>query len=330
MSFPSLAVIQRTVVFSGVGVEVVLAVLAARMGWSPAWLVAWPLLLAVGYAAVLGGEFFAARRSFTADDPLRPSTGELVRAWWAECTIAPAIFLWSQPFRASRWPDRVSAGPDPKRGLVLVHGFFCNRGFWNRWQTRLALEGRPVIAVQLEPVFGPIERYADAIERAYSSMLEATGKPPVVVGHSMGGIALRAWLARRPEGAAMPHALVTIGSPHGGTLLAERARVANGRQMARSSAWLRKLARREAERPRPPTLCVWGACDNIVFPPRTAVLPGARVMHVPGTPHVRLAFVPAVYDAVIEWADRPELDATDRTNASATAGETLSNVATSA
>ena len=326
---PSVTVLQRAVVLAAVAVELSAAFAIWRYDLSPIWLVGWPALLACGYGLVLAAEFAAAARSFARDDPERPSTPDLVRAWWAECTVAPSIFLWSQPFRAARWPDRLGTAASP-RGVLLVHGFFCNRGFWNRWQSRLSEAGRPVVAVQLEPMFGPIERYVDAIDRGFERLLLATGRAPVVVGHSMGGIALRAWRAQRSPGSTSPHAMVTIGSPHGGTAIADRARVANGRQMALGSPWLADVAARERQQPRVPTLCVWGPCDNIVYPHRTAVLAGSEQLCLRRTPHGRLAFEPAVYDAVIAWADRPDADQTDRTSASAAAGDTLSNAATSA
>ena len=69
-----------------------------------------------------------------------------------------------------------------------------------------------------------------------------TGQAKVVlVGHSMGGLAARAYLARR--GAARVARLITIASPHHGTALAVMGLGANARQMRRGSEFLATLER---------------------------------------------------------------------------------------
>jgi pimeloyl-ACP methyl ester carboxylesterase len=80
------------------------------------------------------------------------------------------------------------------RGVVLVHGFLCNRAFWTPWLAPLRARGHAFVAVTLEPAFGSIDDYAPAIEAAVRRVTEATGQAPLIVGHSMGGLAIRAWL----------------------------------------------------------------------------------------------------------------------------------------
>ena len=67
----------------------------------------------------------------------------------------------------------------------------------------------------------------------------ATAQPPMLVCHSMGGLAARAWL--RDADPARVHRIVTIGTPHRGTWLARFGRTVNGRQMRMGGEWLRKL-----------------------------------------------------------------------------------------
>ena len=217
-----------------------------------------------------------------------------LRAWALESRFWLQVFVWRQPFRSRAIADMPA--PTGRRGVVLVHGFVCNRGFWNPWLSRLRADGIPFVAVNLEPVFGGIDDVVPHMARAVATLTQHTGVPPLVVAHSMGGLAVRAWLRTQRQAGHTPlpvaH-IVTIGSPHHGTVLAHFSQVRNGKQMRPGSAWLRALASSE-----PPDLsthftCVYGHCDNVVMPTSTAVLPGSQALHIEGTPHVALAFHPA-------------------------------------
>jgi triacylglycerol esterase/lipase EstA (alpha/beta hydrolase family) len=112
--------------------------------------------------------------------------------------------------------------------------------------------------------------------------------PPLLVCHSMGGLAARAWL-RASSGYARVHHVVTIGTPHHGTWLARFSRVANGRQMRIGCDWQRQLERDLPPQQRALFTCWYSNCDNIVFPASTATLPGAENRLLRGVAHVRLA-----------------------------------------
>jgi len=61
-------------------------------------------------------------------------------------------------------------------------------------------------------------------------------------------------------------------------------------------AWLATLAAREHVARHGRFTCFYGHCDNIVFPPSTAVLEGARNVHIAGTAHVEMADRPEPWD----------------------------------
>lgn len=231
--------------------------------------------------------------------------GALALAWWHEVVMALTVFVWRQPWRWRAWPDRlanvppagalpaptVGAGP---RGVLLVHGFMCNRGLWNGWHAELSRRAQPVVAVNLEPFRGSIDDYVPIIEHAVAALTAATGRAPLVVAHSMGGLAMRAWLRATPDGARRVAHIVTVGTPHQGTWLARWALATNARQMQLNSPWLRALAARE-----PPDVghlfTCWHSCaDNIVFPLGTAVLPGSQARYLPHVGHVALVDHPQV------------------------------------
>jgi triacylglycerol esterase/lipase EstA (alpha/beta hydrolase family) len=122
---------------------------------------------------------------------------------------------------------------------------------------------------------------------------------PLVVAHSMGGLAVRAWLHASADANAAKH-VITIGTPHRGTWLARFGLTRNGHQMRIDNTWLGELQGREAAIGARFT-CFYSHCDNIVFPPSTATLPGADNRHVPATAHVHLAFQAAVFNEVWCW-----------------------------
>jgi hypothetical protein len=246
------------------------------------------LVILMGYSAFLGAEFVLLRYVGRDDSTPAPTWAELIRAWWGEVLSAPRVFCWRQPFRWNAQPDWIEA--PGRRGVVFVHGFVCNRGFWTPWMMRLRSAGHPFIAVNLEPVFGSIDQYVPNLEEAVQRITQATGVAPILVCHSMGGLAARAWM-RSKGGEARVHHLVTIGTPHRGTWLGRFSHFDNGRQMRLESEWLRAMA---PQAPVANTTCWYSNCDNIVFPPSTATLPGADNRLVRGIAHVHLAFQPQV------------------------------------
>lgn len=281
---------------------IAVAVLFAGSLLSAGW--PWWLALACGAAAInihavaLAAEFALLWRVEPGAGIRRPTATTLVAAWWGEAWTGLQVFCWRQPFRSKAQPNRLDAGASGKRGVVLVHGFACNRGLWNPWMRRLSEFDAPFVAIDLEPVSGPIDVYVQPIDEAVAQMEALTGRPPVIVAHSMGGLAARAWLRdRRAEHRV--HSIVTIGAPHDGTRLARFAVTANVRQMRRSSPWLRALAAGESTQRRALFTCFFGHCDNIVFPASTAMLAGADNRHLPGVAHLHMAFHPAVYTEVL-------------------------------
>jgi pimeloyl-ACP methyl ester carboxylesterase len=282
---------------------ITLSLLAAGGAWL-AWFwsrshevaVAGFAVIVLSYSLFLGLEFIALRFAGAGDPAPRPGWRELAGAWLGETLAAPRVFCWRQPFRWRAVPDRLEPQSGGRRGVVFIHGFVCNRGFWNPWMRELQARGHCFAAVNLEPVFGSIEDYVPIIDAAVTRIAQATGEAPVLVCHSMGGLAARAWL-RASNAKGRVHRVITIGSPHHGTWLARFSRLPNGMQMARQGNWLRALEQSEDPGSYAAFTCWYSNCDNIVFPASTATLAGADNRLVHGAAHVQLAFRPEVMAA---------------------------------
>ncbi len=293
-----LARLQRWIVCLVLGscaAGVAVALAHGREGLAAAWAA---ITLGV-HPAFLAIEFVMLPWLNRHQPPPRAGLFTVFCAWLAEVRTATRIFGWEQPWRSAAEPDHLpAAGRSRQRGVVLVHGFFCNRGMWNGWMRALRADGTPFVAVNLEPVFGSIDAYADTIAAAVAAITQATGRPPLLVGHSMGGIAIRAWLRLRGDAESPVHHVITIASPHHGTWLARFAFVSNARQMRLRSDWLVRLAAGESAALRAHFTCFYSNADNIVAPHDSATLPGACNRLIEGPAHVCLAFAAEVFNEV--------------------------------
>jgi triacylglycerol esterase/lipase EstA (alpha/beta hydrolase family) len=162
-----------------------------------------------------------------------------------------------------------------------------------RWLPELARHKVPFIAVNLEPVFGSIDGYIGILDKAIKDMHAATGQPPLLVCHSMGGLAARAWCQTSGAQDSAIHRIVTIASPHHGTRISSGfptlSWMTNAGQMRDGSIWLEALALKETAAQRNRFTCFYSNCDNIVMPAATARLEGADNRLIPGVPHVAMA-----------------------------------------
>ena len=279
------------------------------LGWllaSAAWLAwAWPrsLALALGGWAIaastslawLGLQFVLMRRINRRDATPAAGRWALLRAWWLEALTCTWVFGWLQPFAHRQQPDWLPPTPTGQRGVVFVHGFLCNRGVWLPWLPELRARGHAYVALTLEPAFGSVDDYVAAIDTAMRQVQAATGLPPVLVGHSMGGLAARAWLRTLAQPPAQRvHRILTLGTPHHGTWPARFSHTTNGMQMRLDSPWLQALAASEGAAQRALFSCWYSDCDNIVYPTRSATLDGAENHLLHGLGHVHMVYAPQV------------------------------------
>ena len=257
------------------------------------------LLFPTIYGLILLIEFIVLGLSTTPVGVRSGRLRSLITAWWLEFLAGVWTFGWNQPFRSNRYKDSIANPSEFERGLIFVHGFVCNRGIWNGWLENCGKRGTSFIAINLGSPFATIDAYKPALNGAVARMSEATQLAPVIVAHSMGGLAVRAWLADQP-GHQPPrvHQVVTVATPHSGTWLARFSAARNAKQMKIGSPWLRALEERETPAALARFVCFWSDCDNIVLPSAHARLNGAENRFLPGTPHVAMVNHPDIRAAV--------------------------------
>jgi triacylglycerol lipase len=291
------ALIQRFVTLG----SLVLALLMAAWLWPsrPTWAIVCLIAPILITGLILGLQCVWAAWLNRRDSVPSASLWQWVAAWWAELCAAMQIFAWWQPFRHHAIADQLSIAPQ-RRGVVLVHGFLCNRALWTAWMRILRSQNRAFVAVDLEPAFGSISAYAKTVEAAVQAVEKATGLPPVLIGHSMGGLAIRAWVADfigKQGSIARVHRIVTIGTPHQGTAISQSAFAENARQMQLSSDWLKDNTSRLPDTFANYCTCYFSHCDNIVFPASVATITGADNRHLAGQAHLQMIYSSEIQQA---------------------------------
>ena len=202
--------------------------------------------------------------------------------------------------------EKVAASAEPAPGraegipVLLVHGYFSNRGYFRGLLRFLGASGVfPVFAPNLPGTFATIERFADELHEAIERIAHATGQAKLIlVCHSMGGLAARHYLARR--GPARVAKLITVASPHAGTALATLGLGSNARQMRRDSDFITDLARGESGRAPCATTSIYSAHDNLVSPQDTSRLAWARNIALPGLGHIAILSSPRMHHILLE------------------------------
>lgn len=197
----------------------------------------------------------------------------------------------------------VCAYADDRRApVLLLHGYGCNSGYWRALVARLERARISHATLDLEPLLASIDDYAASIEGAIRDLVSVTGATEVVlVAHSMGGLAARAYL--RAYGSARVAHLITLGTPHAGTRLAARAPGCNAAQMRSGSSWLDALAASETAATRSMITSLYSHHDNIVAPQTSSVLAGAKNIGIDAVGHVALGANRRVLDLLMLCID---------------------------
>ncbi|MEO7107274.1 MAG: alpha/beta fold hydrolase [Rhodoferax sp.] len=213
--------------------------------------------------------------------------------FWASIVI----FLLRQPWSSQAPGILPATGTGNQIPVILVHGYLCNHRVWDQVATGLRARGHTVLPLALEPLFTSIDKYARILEVATMELCQFTGSTQIaLVGHSMGGLAIRAWM--RACGTQRVARVLTLGTPHAGTQMAPSTRTPNGIQMGWQSAWLAELAASENDAVRSRIRIALTPQDNIVYPQRAQVLPGVNASVFEGIGHLQMCLDRAVQDWV--------------------------------
>ncbi len=198
------------------------------------------------------------------------------------------------PFERLWMPaDRLAQGKHP---VLLVHGYGCSRGVWWLLRRRLEAAGHAVATVSLAPLNVSLGRLEPQLNQRIEEVCATTGSRQVtLIGHSMGGLIARCYLAR--HGNERVARLITLASPHRGSDMCQIGLGQNAREMTTGSLWLQDMA---AEPLTVPSISLRNAYDNYVMPQDNQRLPGAQDIELPPVGHIAMLLDRRVAQLLIE------------------------------
>lgn len=186
--------------------------------------------------------------------------------------------------------------------VVLVHGLIDNHSVFAVMRRSLRRRGfSSVCSWNYSPLLADVARGAADLGAHLQRVCEQTGHERVhVVGHSLGGLLARYHLQRQ-GGDRRIASLVTLGTPHQGSLLAHLLPTPLVRQLRPGSAVLQELAG-PAPGIRTPVTAVYSDLDQVVIPTSAGRCDHpdlqARNVLVRGVGHMSLPYHRGVLDEV--------------------------------
>lgn len=199
------------------------------------------------------------------------------REYWTLAGAAPRMMLYGLLVRDPA-PARVETP------VLLIHGVLCNAGVWTRMTRFLKRSGvSGVYSLSYGPPLAPIDDFAEQLAEKIDAVTAATGARSVMaVAHSMGGLVVRAYIRR--HGIGKLARVLTIGTPHHGSMHAWLLFGASMAQLRPGNPWLAELDRQRID-PSLRFVSLWSWHDSMVAPQTSCELPGAVDVTLIGVGH---------------------------------------------
>ncbi|WP_051261854.1 esterase/lipase family protein [Desulfovibrio inopinatus] len=187
------------------------------------------------------------------------------------CFIGHTVAFFSVPFGYLPWRLRTIKGRKLSGvPVVFVHGLYHSSAAWFAFRFRIGTIGRrPTFALTYPSFFQNIDTICSRLEDTIETALKETEQKHVIlVGHSLGGLVIRRYLTTSQQAHAVA-GIVTLGTPHRGSILAHLATGHLGRSIAPDGALIKKLEQHPL--PNIPKMCLYSCIDNMVVPGKNLI-----------------------------------------------------------
>lgn len=193
----------------------------------------------------------------------------------------------------------------PKNPIVLVHGLWDTDAIFEQLRPYLEQRGWQVYSLDLIPSDGsaPLEvlaqQLAEFINRTFLPQQSID-----LLGFSMGGIISR-YYVQRLNGLARVQRLITIASPHRGTIVAYLSNKPGAKQMRPFSQFLTRLNNDVAQLRSLQFTSTWTPFDAMIVPGWSSVVPNAVTPWIPVLWHKWMIRDRRSFELVIQALEKP-------------------------
>lgn len=191
--------------------------------------------------------------------------------------------------------------------VILIHGYMMRGGVL--WPMLWYLKRKGFQEVSLftykkpwKDIASSAEQLAEEIDKVLS---QCKIKKVDLVAHSMGGLVARYYI-NFLGGDRKVGRLVTLGTPHNGTILWALSSFKSGVQMRPESRFLTYLAENDEKLALVPTWSIYSDFDELIIPADSPVLEGKNIVNrkIPDLGHTGLVYDIRTYQVIIEALKR--------------------------
>lgn len=266
------------------------------------------LAAALSVCVFTAGRFWMAAAGSRHMEHIRRASGGRVWQWAltgaVTCLAAQlaSFFLYPAFLFSRRWLPEPQSG-DPGPPTLFVHGVFHTASAWICYARWFRRAGRPSLHLWTYPSF---RTDFDALLEELAARVQAVrrrhpGHKVILVGHSLGGLLIRALLSRPGAGEDIACA-VTLGAPHQGSVLAGLGFSALARGLKHRGPLIKRIEAEEVPPP-VPALSIYSPVDNMVIPPEGARIrcPGWTELETHPVSHIWLLYHRPAADAALSF-----------------------------
>jgi len=187
--------------------------------------------------------------------------------------------------------------------IVLVPGYLMNDGcMWIlRW--RLVRDGFTVRVFEPVDKLSSIDNQARRLGEFIDTIINGDTSL-TLIGHSMGGLVCRQYVAKYSHERQNVYRLITLGTPHRGTRLWSAGIGAVVRDMRPGAPFLAQLEEYSTGQCPRQRLSIASDFDELIIPNENADYPGAEHRRVHLIGHFRLVLSARVYEHILQFLNK--------------------------